>query len=346
MAWVLAPLCLVVAAVAVVVAVVVIRSDDEPASRLQQAVALGPPDARRVLFTDWAAMRAELDVDLDVDSDGEAMQDLLDRGFEADLTSTSALGSSAVTMQEVFGFSPATLEWELFTQSETGAALVMRLGGGVTTDDVAADLRALGYVETDGRFSAESTVTPVTAEVTPELAFITLDADAGLVLASDTSEGVDQVVASVAQATSAPVPDALLAGLADPVSAVVYSGDEACSELALANADPSEQEVGESLVAQAGKVNPVTGFAMAAQPGGDVRVTMSFESDEQARVNADTRARLAAGPAPGQGGDFAERFAVESVTAEGGVVALQLVPVEGTYVLSDLSTGPLLFATC
>ena len=60
----------------------------------------------------------------------------------------------------------------------------------------------------------------------------------------------------------------------------------------------------------------MTGFAMSVQPGGDVRVVMSFENDDQARTNADTRAALAPGPAPGQGGDFSDRFPVDSVTAE------------------------------
>ena len=34
------------------------------------------------------------------------------------------------------------------------------------------------------------------------------------------------------------------------------------------------------------------------------------------------------------------------VTAEGRVVTLELRPVEDSPVLSDLSTGPVLFATC
>ena len=49
---------------------------------------------------------------------------------------------------------------------------------------------------------------------------------------------------------------------------------------------------------------------MSAQPGGDVRVVLAFEDDDQARTNADSRAVLARGPAPGQGGDFADRFRV------------------------------------
>ena len=48
----------------------------------------------------------------------------------------------------------------------------------------------------------------------------------------------------------------------------------------------------------------------------------------------------------GQGGDFADRFSLRSASADGAVVVLELDPVAGAYVLSDLSTGPVLFATC
>ena len=75
-------------------------------------------------------------------------------------------------------------------------------------------------------------------------------------------------------------------------------------------------------------------------------MVLAFESDDQASINADTRSVLASGPAPGQGGDFGDRFAVDTVTAEGSLVTLELDPVEGEYVLSDLSSGPVLFATC
>jgi len=37
---------------------------------------------------------------------------------------------------------------------------------------------------------------------------------------------------------------------------------------------------------------------------------------------------------------------VRSTIAEDRVVTLDLDPVDGAYVLSDLATGPVLFATC
>ncbi len=114
----------------------------------------------------------------------------------------------------------------------------------------------------------------------------------------------------------------------------------------MAQADPDDQDAADQLVERAGGVNPMTGFAMAVEPDRQVVVAMAFETDEQARRNADSRAELASGPAPGQGGDFADRFTLGPVTADGSVVRMELLPVDGSPVLSDLSTGPVLFATC
>ena len=99
-------------------------------------------------------------------------------------------------------------------------------------------------------------------------------------------------------------------------------------------------------MAAAGTVDPYLAFAMAVRDDGEVRVALEFANDDQARTNADSRAALATGPAVGQGGDFADRFALRSARADGALVLLDLDPVRGQYVLSDLSTGPLLFATC
>ncbi len=139
---------------------------------------------------------------------------------------------------------------------------------------------------------------------------------------------------------------ATIDGGAAPLSGAFYTGDQVCGALSMGQADDIDQDQGAQLVAAAGEINPLTGFAMTKDPDGDLRVAMGFETEEQARTNADTRAILAAGPAPGQGGDFSERFELGPVTADGLVVTMELTPTEGNYVLSDLSNGPLLFATC
>ena len=108
--------------------------------------------------------------------------------------------------------------------------------------------------------------------------------------------------------------------MGEPLSAAVYTGDFACKSLAMAQADEDDQSTADQLVAAAGRVDPMTGFAMAVEPDRQVTVAMAFETDDQARRNADSRAKLAAGPAPGQGGDFGERFTLGPVTADGSVV--------------------------
>ncbi len=77
------------------------------------------------------------------------------------------------------------------------------------------------------------------------------------------------------------------------------------------------------MLAAAGQVNPYTAFAMSDEPDGSVRVAFQFEDDGAARANADARARLAAGPAPGQGGTFRDRFTLDDVSAHGSLVAMQ-----------------------
>ena len=110
--------------------------------------------------------------------------------------------------------------------------------------------------------------------------------------------------------------DQVVEASGEPLSAAVYAGPQACRELAMSSADPADQTLADQLVEDAGEVNPLTAFAMSAQPGG-VRVVLAFEDDDQARTNADSRAVLARGPAPGQGGEFADRFRVGQVTAQG-----------------------------
>jgi hypothetical protein len=132
----------------------------------------------------------------------------------------------------------------------------------------------------------------------------------------------------------------------EPLAAAVYDGDVACSSLAMGSADAADQDEAAGLIEAAGEVNPMTGFAMAVEPGLGVRVAMSFENEDQARANADSRAALASGPAPGQGGDFSDRFRLGTVSAEGSVLTMELEPEDGEYILSDLTSGPVLFATC
>lgn len=320
----------------------------QPSSDLERAIRLAPVEAERVTWTDWADIRDELGSDVGAGSSTGDLVDLLDEGYEADLTSTSALLSSATALHEEFGFSPASLEWELFSQSAEGAVVIMGLPEDTDLGELGDGFEALGYtrpVEDDGVWVGGTALLPgIAPQLTPELQYLAIDTDERLVLASDTEAYLAQVT-SADDDGSAALADVVEAS-GDPLSAVLYDSAYVCTQLAMSAADEADQAEAEALVDAAGEVNPITAFAMSVQPGGGIRVVLSFENDDQARANADSRSALARGPAPGQGGDFADRFTVDEVSAEGSIVTMDLDPVEGEYVLSDLSSGPVLFATC
>lgn len=344
----------VVAASLLVLAVVVAgylwwRADGR--TDLERALAVAPPEAERLSWTDWAGVRDELGARLSADSSASRLASFLAAGYEADLTSASALLASAEALQTRFGFSPATVDWELFSQSEEGAVVILHLPDDTDFAALGDGFEDLGYTRprtATGVWGGGPDVTArIAPDITPELQYLAVDADAGLVMASDAEGYLERVVGTVGDGDGAPEPlrdVATASGVA--LSASVYDGPYACAQLAMGQADPRDQAQADELLERAGDVSPVAAFAMSNQPDGHVRVVLAFETDEQARTNADTRATLAAGPAPGQGGDFADRFAVASVTAEGTHVVLDLVPEDGAYVLSDLSSGPVLFATC
>lgn len=318
---------------------------------LERAMDLAPADGERFSWTHWAAVRAELGADLGVTSAPQEVETFLDEAFDADLAATSALVQSSTTLQARFGFSPGSLEWELFSQGASGAAIVMRVGEDVDLADVADDLTELGYDEPDDPTGVRTGGVDLLAtigDVTPTLAYVALDPDRDLVVASDNEAYLRGLVeeADGLEGLDDEDLDEAVDAAGDPLAAAVYTGDHACSALAMAQADPADQAEADRLVEEAGGVHPLAAFVMAAQPGGDVRVALAFESEDQARADADSRAELASGPALGQGGDFADRFRLDRVAADGRVVTMELDAAEGAYVLSDLSTGPLLFATC
>lgn len=325
--------------------------EDAHRTDFARAVASAPEGTERISWTDWAGVRRELGADLDARSTPAQVRRFLDRGFDADLTSTSALVQSAPTLQTSFGFSPASAEWELFSQSKAGAVVTLRLPDGTDFGAIGDRLEELGYPRPsndDGVWAGgPDLVSEIAADLTPELAYVVLLPEEHLVLTSDQAAYLRTAVDAVRD--DGPRVEGLSA-VADaegsPLSAAVYTGDYACGALAMAQADATDQAEAAQRVAEAGTVDPYLAFAMGRGGDGEVRVALEFENGDQARTNADSRAALATGPAVGQGGDFADRFSLADARADGDVVTLDLVAAPRAAVLGDLSTGPVLFATC
>ena len=322
---------------------------DAHRSDLARALDLAAP-AERYSFTDWAGVRRELDAPQD--SSAPALRTLLDDGYDADLSTASALEESAELLRSSYGWSPADLEWELLAQAEDGVLVVAALGEDTDVDGLADRLAGLGYerpADDDGVWrGGEELVATIAAQTgepgSPVLQYVALDADAGVVRTSDNAAHLEAVLAGDLGAPEEL--DEVVGAAGDPLVAAVYTGRHTCTALAMSQADEVDQASADRLVEEAGGISPVRAFAMAVHPGRDLVVAMSFEDDERARRNADARAVLAAGPAPGQGGTFAERFDLGRVSADGTLVRLDLEPADGAAVFSDLSTGPVLFATC
>ena len=318
----------------------------ERGTTFEKAVALAPVGTQRISWSDWQGVRRELGSEVSATSSAAELTTFMDDAFERDLSSTSALGQSAVALQARFGISPASVDWEMFAQSPDGAVDVLKVPESFDFDEFADRLAELGFkkpkADDDIWEGGGDLLARIDPTLTPELQYFALDEGEGLIRTSDTVSYLKTALA----ADGIEDVDDVVSETGSPLAASVYSGDYACSKLAMSQADETDQAQADALIDAAGKVSPLTGFAMSAQLDGDIRVALSFETDDQARANADSRSTLASGPAPGQGGEFTDRFEVVSAQATGRVVVLDLAPMEGTYVLSDLASGPVLFATC
>ena len=91
------------------------------------AVEKAPAGTQRASWTDWSAVRAQERAHLTADSSTAELRRFLTRAFDDDLSSTSALVTSAPVLLQRYGFSPANADWELFSQSDQGAVVMLHL---------------------------------------------------------------------------------------------------------------------------------------------------------------------------------------------------------------------------
>ena len=326
----------------------------QPETRYEEALGTLPASTLRATYTDWAAVRDAADGDgLDAGSSDDDVRAFLDRAFDRDLVSTSALADSATAMRERYGVSPLDAEWEAFGQDESGQVAVLKMPDDVDVSGVEQKLRSLGYQAPGGGIGSGGTwrgsadlVASIDGGLTPVFQNAAVLPDDQLLVLSDRADAVSEAVEVVhGDAPDLDEPDlARVAG--EPVTAVLWASDFACDALSMANADQEDQRVAERLVQQAGGVSPLTGLVVAKQADRTIHVGMELETEDQAEQNLQPRVDLAAGEAPGQGGTFPDRFTVESGEADGDTVVLELAPTDAEFVFSDLTSGPVLFATC
>jgi hypothetical protein len=325
----------------------------------QQAVAWMPESTLRATYTDWASVRELADgTSLGASSSSRNVSGFLSRAYDLDLTSTSAVVDSTYAMNRHYGFSALDAEWEMYGQSREGAVDVMRFGDSVDLEGVERSLRRLGYTPPSGGAGSGGVwtgstdlVATIDGELTPVMENVVVLPEQDLVLLSDNdayaSSAADVVTGDAEGLMEVEGTSALASAAGEPATAVLLASDFACESLGMAQADEEDQAAAEEAVRAAGGVSPLAGVVVAMRPDRSVVVGMHFEDSEQASDDLRPRVELASGEAVGQGGTFGERFRVEEAVADGNEIVMQLDPAARDLPLvSDLTQGPLLFASC
>lgn len=310
-------------------------------SEFSRAAELLPPDTARVLWTDWAGVRSELDC-----ADWDACRTELE---DSDLAAASVLPGSADAVAAGFGWGPETISWELLGQGVSGQVLAVQLEGRSATEAVADSYEEAGFTRpSSGRLDGgvwKGGPDVLAEHGVSEALFgnVALLADRGLLLSSDDP-------GFLAEAVDAARAEGLDFGLTehagDPLAAVGLTGDRACTELGFATADAGAAADAESLVADAGGVEPLDGYLVALGP--DRAWTAAFGFEDGARADHDLlpRQRLAAADDPGQMESYPDLFTVEEASTSGSSVVLRGTASPSSYTLTQLSQGPVLLASC
>jgi hypothetical protein len=322
---------------------------------LEQALHAVPAGSKRVSFTDWGVVRRKVGVKLGSDPSGGRIESFINKAYDRDYTAASSVDSAAAAMHDKFGVGPVNAQWEAFAQGSEGATMVLKVADGTDFDTLAGNLRSDGYQKPksdDGIWrGGADLVAALDPTLTPEVQYVALLEDQGLVVTSDTASYAAKAARVAAgdgdSVASREGVDDMAGHLGDPANAMIWTADFACDDLAMSQADQSDQDQADQLIKRAGGVTPLDGLAMAMQPNRTLRVVAHFEDSERASKNLRSRARLAVGDAPGRGVSFSDAFRLTSSKSRGSDVVLDLRPKESTgYVLSALYDGPVLFATC
>lgn len=346
------PVVVVLAVLALVLVggFVVVRKLDR--SPLDRALDLVPASSLRVGFTDWKKVRARLKpTGL---SSAAGIKEFMSRGYDTDLTAASSIDESAAALKAKYGFSPVNADWEAYAQSRKGAVMVLQLPSDTDMSAIQDNLDDLGYHRPssdtgvwDGGVDLVAQIDPT---ITPELQYVVVDADKHLVLSSDThayAASAARVVTGDAEALGGTSIADLADRVPDPAAAFLWADDFACEDLSMSHAAKDDQALADRLVAKAGGIDPLSGLVMSIRPSRTLDVAMAFEDSRQARNNLRPRAELVVGQAVGRAGSLADDFTLTRSRTDGPDVVLTLKPREKQgFALSEVNSGPVLFATC
>lgn len=347
------PLLLALTLAVVAVAAVVTYVVWPRGSELERAAALLPKDTLRVVWTDWAGVREELDA-TDIADTGPEAEEFLAEANDRDLASASPTAGSSAAIAGAFGFSPLTSEWELLGQGRDGMVLILKLADDADFGKIADGFDDVGFARPGkDALSGEvwtggpDVITNVPELGDPVLQHVAFLEDEHLLVTSDNAGYLEDAMPVVQGDEDGLDLGDLVDPIEDPLAAVAFASDFACEDLSMSEADEGAQALADRLVEEAGGVSPVIGYAAALQPGDRMTVVFDFETDKQAEKNAKSRRELAGMDDPGQLLSYPEMFTVDDSEADGHRVVLSLKDVaEDGFALTNTTQGPVLLAVC
>ncbi len=354
-------LAVAVTVVAVAAGVVVSRTQPDLRPALAQALADVPAATLTANFTDWSQVRGLLGSDVTSRSRAPDQAGMLRRAYDTDLSSVSSLSDSAVAMARPFGWSVLDASWEMFAKSRAGSVTVVSLDRSSNMSAIVGSLRTLGYRSPSANpdnggvwTGGVGLLARISDTLSPQLGSVAVLSSRHLLVVSDDAAYAERTVRVMTAGSSS------LAGSASAVAtsvpmygdavAVVHRDQRGCQVTSLRAASVQDRRAGALREGRAGGVKPFTGLGFGLRRTGgrvDLQVVMRFGSVADAVGQQRVRSRLLTGQAFGQGGTFDERFTPVTTSVAGVDLVFDLRPRAGNpMLLSDLGTGPLLFADC
>lgn len=335
--------------------------NDTHPTGIEGAIAALPASATTMQFTDWSQVRIQLRVLQG--QEVKSMGNWLDTStYDPNSPSAVALSTLSATsiinnpddaanMQKQFGVSPANLQWEAYGSLPNGGVEVLSTNATVDLAAVRAKLAKAGYVQAEsGMWSLADG-----SALLPDFTNIALFPDQHLMLASASSAALTATMQSVegktAHLNSVTSLGNLVGNLGQPIAADVWVRDSVCGDTKISYSaqgypDPSVQQQISTAINQAGGLTPLNGFALTLNTDSTVTAAAQFDSNAAAQRDLKPRTALASGPTYVSSDNYAQEFSILSADTKNATILLNLQPVEGDAILSQLVQGAIIFASC
>ncbi|RLV54900.1 hypothetical protein D9V41_13860 [Aeromicrobium phragmitis] len=292
-----------------------------------QALAVAPGDAFEASFTDWSRV-----------NEGD-LASAVREGLRDDSLTRSTIAPQSLVWEQVFGFSPQSLDWELTARSASGAILAFGWSSALSDDEVQAGLEQAGY-ERDGDRWELGADTALPASLSGVMAVVELDPGRRMLVAADTPEAFTE--GSLLDRRGVAEVAGSLEGT--PRSALFQDGPATCASGGVSGRGTQVEEQGTEAARRAGRLKePV--WSVRAVDGERFFVAAAFDSPATATDQARVRERLATGPFIGRAGLVEDVLRLTRVATRESVAMLAFTR-ESTGPSMMSTTGPLLLAGC